>query len=77
MATPSRNGCGRFRETVQVNQGSLYPALHRLAETLVESGVASVGNGPRGQVLFADASRSKAARRGEEKAGIDWPTRFG
>ena len=33
MATPSRNGCSRSRaKRCSVNQGSLYPALHRLEQ---------------------------------------------
>ena len=50
------------RETVRVNQGSLYPALHRLEQKRwLKVGVAPVGNGPRGQVLCADAGGPPAA----------------
>jgi PadR family transcriptional regulator len=30
MATASPSACSKSRDTVQLNQGSLYPALHRL-----------------------------------------------
>ena len=58
------------RETVQVNQGSLYPALHRLEQKRwLTVGVAPVGNGPRGQVLCAHAGRPQAAGASKRRVG--------
>ena len=54
------------QSVVQVNQGSLYPALHRLEQKEVAEGrVEAIGNRARGQVLLLDAFRAKTARRGE------------
>ena len=49
------------KSVVQVNQGSLYPALHRLEQKGWLK--AAIGNGTRGQVLFIDTLRAKATPR--------------
>ena len=50
------------RSVVQVNQGSLYPALHRLrAERLAARRVETVGDRPGGQVLLPYARRPPPA----------------
>ena len=54
------------QSVVQVNQGSLYPALHRLEQKRWLRGrVEAIGNGARGQVLLLDEFRTKTARRRE------------
>ena len=51
------------QDVLQVQQGSLYPALHRLEETrLGESGVGGVGHRPGGAFLFVDPCRTPATR---------------
>ena len=54
------------KSVVQVNQGSLYPALHRLEQKgLAEIRLEAIGNGTRGQVLFIDTLWARAAPRRE------------
>ena len=58
------------RSVVQVNQGSLYPALHRLEQKgMVAGRVEAIGNRARGQVLLLDPFRTKATRRRERQLG--------
>ena len=68
------------RSVVQVNQGSLYPALHRLEQKGVAAGrMEAIGNGAGSQVLLLDSFRTKAARRRKRQlgaAGGSGPTDF-
>ena len=58
------------KDVLQVNQGSLYPALHRLEQQgLIDGGVGQLGEQPAGEVLPAHARRAEAARRGDEELG--------
>jgi hypothetical protein len=46
------------REVLQVQQGSLYPALHRLRAAGLDQGVVGrIGNRAQGEVLCSDAGR--------------------
>ena len=50
------------RSVVQVNQGSLYPALHRLEQKgWLRARMEAVGDRPRGEVLFTDCRRTTPA----------------
>ena len=54
------------RSVVQVNQGSLYPALHRLQQKgWLRAEWKTVGDRPRGQILLPHRRRPSAARRRE------------
>ena len=58
------------RSVVQVNQGSLYPALHRLEQKgMAEGRMEAIGNGAGGQVLLIDSFRTKATRRRKRQLG--------
>ena len=59
-------------EVLRVNQGSLYPALHRL-ETAgwIELGVGRLGEQPTGEVLPAHPGRPEAAARRNRIVGAD------
>jgi len=50
-------------EVLQVQQGSLYPALHRLEQKAwIKAQVEGNGDGQTSQVLFLDRRRTRAAR---------------
>src|ERR1044072_5080949 len=58
------------QEVLQVQQGSLYPALHRLEQQGgVRAAVASDRARPSSQVLFAHAQRPPSAREGVGAVG--------
>ena len=60
------------RDVVQVQQGSLYPALHRLENTRFARGrLEGVRHRPRGQVLPPDAQGPGALAGNRELAPAD------
>jgi DNA-binding PadR family transcriptional regulator len=49
------------KDALQIGQGSLYPALHRLDYKGVDTGrVRSLGKQPQGEILFANQDWAKA-----------------
>ena len=59
------------KSVVQVNQGSLYPALHRLEQKrMAEGRVEAIGNRTRGQVLFLDTLPGESSSRSRKIAGL-------
>ena len=55
------------RSVVQVNQGSLYPAIHRLEQKKwLRAGVYESGDRTRGEVLFVDGCGQETASGGGE-----------
>ena len=64
------------RDVVQVQQGTLYPALHRLEQRgLPQRRLEGVGHRARRQVLQADRSRARRSSRAARRAGIGWRRR--
>ena len=58
------------RDAVQVNQGSLYPALHRLEQKRwLKSEWRQSETGPRGQVLCAHPGGAASSWRSRRPAG--------
>ena len=63
-------------DVLQVNQGSLYPALHRLEQQgLIAARVGRLRQQPPGEVLRAHARRPQAARTTKPATGSGWPAR--
>ncbi len=57
-------------EVLQVTQGALYPALHRLEQQgWIRAELARQRDRARSQVLFADSSGSRPARKGASPMG--------
>jgi DNA-binding HxlR family transcriptional regulator len=58
------------QDVLRINQGSLYPALHRLEhQGWIEAEWGRLGAGPAAQVLSAYASRSPATCGGSRRVG--------
>ena len=65
------------KDALQIGQGSLYPALHRLEyKGWISCGLGSFGEQPQGQVLFVDGDWQSAVEGGAEGLGSfddgDW-----
>ena len=59
------------KSVVQVNQGSLYPALHRLEQKgWLTVRVEAIGNGTRSQVLFFDIVPGENSSASRKIAGL-------
>ena len=64
------------KDVLQVNQGSLYPALHRLEQQgLIEAEWGSVGKQPAGEVLSAHPRGTETAHRRDEELGAPFERR--
>ena len=60
------------QDVLQVNQGSLYPALYRLEQQgWIDVVVGRLREQPAGQVLLADAHGPQAARGGNRELGAN------
>ena len=65
------------QSVVQVNQGSLYPALHRLEQKGMASGrMEAIGNGAGSQVLFLDGCPDESNSPPKKTVGRGWRERF-
>ena len=76
-ATPSRTRSSSSSDDVlQVEHGSLYPALHRLEDKGLDRGVLGHVRGqPQGEVLPPDAGRPALPRQGDAAGGSCWSAR--